>query len=83
MTHTWLNDTEREIVALWATLLNLDPMSVLSDSDFFLLGGDSHAFVMLMAAISDAFSVELMVDDLYESGFTVRGMAELVVANTE
>lgn len=45
------NDIERQVAALWATLLNVD--SVSREDNFFVLGGDSLVATRLIAALRE------------------------------
>ncbi|NBE98016.1 acyl carrier protein [Nonomuraea sp. KC401] len=69
---------EHEVATLWAGLLGRDPSAISVEADFFQLGGDSLVFVQFLIAAQERFSVEIMVDELYESGFTVRAVAEVL-----
>ncbi|HEY0836160.1 MAG TPA: amino acid adenylation domain-containing protein, partial [Azospirillum sp.] len=60
---------EREVLAIWRALLNLDAIGV--TDGFFALGGDSVTSVILAQRISAAFGVPFRAPDLFKHA-TVR-----------
>jgi len=53
-----LTDTERRIAALWKDALDISELPSAEDN-FFFLGGDSTAMVMIELLIRDEFLVDL------------------------
>jgi thioesterase domain-containing protein/acyl carrier protein len=66
---------EKELIAIWETVLNTKP--VRATDDFFDLGGHSLLAARLLARIEDSLGVELPLASLLEAP-TVRGQAQLV-----
>jgi acyl carrier protein len=61
---------------MWARLLGCGLPE--SGEDFFDLGGDSLSLVALVNEVYQCFRVELPVDELFASGFTVVETARLI-----
>jgi amino acid adenylation domain-containing protein len=73
------NPIERELVRLWAEVLDLD--SVGTHDDFFLLGGDSLSASRIVSKVIQSFQIKLPMKALFDSP-TIAQMA-LVVANNQ
>jgi len=69
------NEIEKLLLERWRRLLQLDEISI--DDDFFDLGGDSLALVMMIADFEVTLGVRLDVIDLLEAA-TVAGLANLL-----
>ncbi|WP_257388916.1 amino acid adenylation domain-containing protein, partial [Tahibacter caeni] len=65
---------ERELVAIWAEVLRLDPASIGVHDSFFELGGHSLLAMQLLARIRDRFGVELPLKALFD-GADIAGIA--------
>lgn len=65
--------TEAQVAAIWGDLLGQAPSAV--DDDFFVLGGQSITFVQFLGRVQQVYGVDLPVDPLFESGFTVSAVA--------
>jgi amino acid adenylation domain-containing protein len=68
---------EVELVSMWRKLFPGE--TIVSDSDFFELGGDSLLLVMLQSMMSNKFGLRLEAVDISEH-FTVRKLAQWVEA---
>ena len=67
-----------QIARLFAGCLTLPQRRVRTDSDFFLLGGDSLTFAEFLTAIEDECLAVLEVDEVIATP-TPEGIAELVL----
>jgi FkbH-like protein len=67
---------ERELTALWAELLGLPSVGV--QDNFFDLGGHSLLAVQLLSRVREAYQVDLSLDVVYSSVFTVAELAKAI-----
>jgi FkbH-like protein len=67
---------EATVAAMWARLLDFPPRSV--HDNFFDLGGHSMLIVRFATAVRDEYGVELAIDELFSSAFTVADMARTI-----
>lgn len=67
---------EAAVAAMWARLLEFPPRSV--HDNFFSLGGHSMLVVRFATAVRDEFGVELAIDELFSTAFTVADMARTI-----
>ena len=74
------NDTEKEVLDIWKSILGLDKISV--TDNFFDLGGDSLASIKLASSIISKFSVNVEMKDIFDNP-TVRDLSKLVVSLAE
>ena len=71
-----LTETERRIAALWRDALDISELPSQSDN-FFFLGGDSTAMVMVELQISEEFSLDLPAGAMLEAQ-SLRELAAFV-----
>jgi FkbH-like protein len=67
---------ERELVELWAGLLNVRPVGVYDN--FFELGGHSLLAVQLLSRVRQVYGVDLSLEVVYSGEFTVAELAKAV-----
>ena len=58
------NETEAQLAAIWAEVLEVDQVGV--HNDFFELGGHSLLAVRLISAMRKAFNVEMPIGDIFD-----------------
>lgn len=71
-----MTPTEVVVAEIWAELLGTPPQSV--DDDFFALGAQSLTVVQFLARVQERYGVELPIDVLFASDFTVAEAARLI-----
>ena len=59
------NDTQKEILELYKSVLNISNISI--DDDFFELGGDSLLAITLSSLLSKKFMTEITVKDIFNA----------------
>ena len=69
------DDVERRLLAIWQSLLNLQPISV--NDDFFDIGGHSLLAMRLFAHIEQAFGLALPVAALFQAP-TIAQLAQII-----
>jgi acyl carrier protein len=74
-----LTDLERTVASLWQDALNTPCLPGPAD-DFFDLGGDSVAMIMIELRIKEEFSIDLPEGALL-SAPSLRGLCQLIEAN--
>jgi FkbH-like protein len=67
---------ERDLVALWAELLNIDAVGV--HENFFELGGHSLLAVQLLSRVRQLYAVELSLEVVYSGEFTIAELAKAI-----
>ena len=67
---------EQELARLWAELLGRPSVGI--HDNFFDLGGHSLLAVQLLSRIREAYGVELGLDVIYSSAFTVAELAKII-----
>jgi acyl carrier protein len=67
---------ERDLVALWAELLNIDAAGV--HENFFELGGHSLLAVQLLSRVRQIYGVDLSLEVVYSGEFTVAELAKAI-----
>ncbi|ESP93915.1 non-ribosomal peptide synthetase [Pseudoalteromonas luteoviolacea] len=59
--------TEKDIAKIWAELLGVDATTIGIDANFFELGGHSLLCIRLVAEISQAFSIDISVEQVFNA----------------
>ena len=72
------DDVERRLLAIWQSLLNLQPISI--NDDFFDIGGHSLLAMRLFAHIEQAFGLALPVAALFQAP-TIAQLAQIIRLN--
>jgi acyl carrier protein len=67
---------ERDLVALWAELLNVDAVGI--HENFFELGGHSLLAVQLLSRVRQIYGVDLSLEVVYSGEFTVAELAKAI-----
>jgi FkbH-like protein len=67
---------ERELVALWAELLNLETVGI--HENFFELGGHSLLAVQLLSRVRQIYGVDLSLEVVYSGEFMVAELAKAI-----
>ena len=67
---------ERDLVALWAELLNIDAVGI--HENFFELGGHSLLAVQLLSRVRQIYAVDLSLEVVYSGEFTVAELAKAI-----
>ncbi len=73
------NDMERQLVAIWAEVLELQPENIGVDDNFFELGGHSLLAVSLVSKIDSQMELDLPLHSLFDLP-TISDSAEVLVA---
>ncbi|UCH93138.1 MAG: amino acid adenylation domain-containing protein, partial [Candidatus Aminicenantes bacterium] len=68
------NEREKQLVNIWANLLEMDKTKIGMNDNFFELGGHSLKATLLMARIHKKFDTEIPLSQLFRSP-TIRGLA--------
>jgi acyl carrier protein len=71
-----MTPTELVVTEMWTELLGGPPPSV--NDDFFALGAQSLTLVQFLARVQERYGVELPVDVLFSTEFTVAEAARLI-----
>jgi amino acid adenylation domain-containing protein len=74
------NETERELLAIWRTVLKVDDAGI--DDDFFALGGHSLTAVRLVNAIANKFGAMLPFAAVLQAP-TVRALAGVLLDSAQ
>jgi len=69
-------DLERQLAGMWADLLGLPSVGI--HDNFFDLGGHSLLAVQLLSRVRQTFRVDLALDVVYGSAFTVAELAKVI-----
>jgi acyl carrier protein len=67
---------ERELVALWAELLNVEAVGI--HENFFELGGHSLLAVQLLSRVRQIYGVDLSLEVVYSGEFMVAELAKAI-----
>ncbi|GAA0409840.1 hypothetical protein Acor_36030 [Acrocarpospora corrugata] len=71
-----MTPTESAVTEIWTELLGQAPPT--THDDFFELGGQSLTMVQFLARVEEQYGVELPIDVLFTSGFTVAEVARAI-----
>lgn len=71
------NETEKQLVPIWSSLLAIAPDKLSVDADFFALGGNSVSLIRLANQINKTFNTSLNVAQLMQSS-SIRECAALL-----
>ncbi len=69
-------DLERELAGIWAELLGIPAVGI--HDNFFDLGGHSLLAVQLLSQVRQRFNVDLTLEVVYSSAFTVAELAKTI-----
>jgi FkbH-like protein len=69
-------ELERQLAGMWADLLSLPSVGI--HDNFFDLGGHSLLAVQLLSRVRQTFRVDLALDVVYGSAFTVAELAKVI-----
>jgi len=72
-----VNETQRELVRLWADVLGVSPGSIGIDDNFFRLGGHSLKATVLVTRIHKTFHVQMPLQEIFKAP-TVRQLADYI-----
>ena len=73
------NETEKQLVAIWAEVLKLDPEKLGVNDNFFELGGHSLLVTQVISKISSQLEVKVPLKALFSAN-TLAGVAEVCLA---
>jgi acyl carrier protein len=59
------NQTQRELITIWGTVLNLAPEQIGVSTNFFDIGGNSLKMVKMTSLVNAHFNVEITVADVF------------------
>ncbi|RPI10351.1 MAG: hypothetical protein EHM65_08210, partial [Acidobacteriales bacterium] len=69
-------ELEQQLAAVWADLLGIPAVGI--HDNFFDLGGHSLLAVQLLSRVRQAYEVDLSLDVVYSSAFTVADLAKAI-----
>jgi amino acid adenylation domain-containing protein len=72
------NTTEKQLVAIWAEVLNLEPEKIGVNDNFFELGGHSLLATQLISRIRSQFAIDLPLKALFKQA-SIAGFTPLIV----
>jgi FkbH-like protein len=68
--------TEKTVAEIWEDIFNVKQISC--NVDFFVLGGDSMKAIQILSRLQETFQIEIPLNILFESSFTISHIAEVV-----
>ncbi len=74
------SDLEREILEIWKKILGDKP--IFTDRSFFISGGNSLAFMNLIAMLNKKYGTKLTLSKLFQN-LTIRAQAQLIIKSTK
>ena len=77
------NDKEKEVVAMFSSILNISPTDICcQQTTFFELGGNSLSSIQLLLSIRNQFKVSITIQDFFANP-TVQGICSFVHSNRQ
>ncbi len=73
------NSTEEQLVAIWATLLNIESSTISMHDGFFDLGGNSLKAITLANSIAEKIGIEISLKEMFLKQ-TIRKIAVYIIA---
>lgn len=73
------NETEHQLVQIWAEILNIQPEKISTKDSFFELGGHSLLIAQLITKIRNQLAIDLPLNIFFDQ-YTITGIAEVIKA---
>lgn len=73
------DETEQQLVTIWAEVLNMKPEKIGINDNFFELGGHSLLIAQLISKIKNQLTVDLPLNTFFDL-YTIAGIAEIINA---
>ncbi|UII31886.1 amino acid adenylation domain-containing protein [Fulvivirga ulvae] len=72
-----IDDLERQLVAVWAEVLKVDPKKISTDQSFFELGGHSLKMMVMVNAIQKLLQVDVPLVEIFKRQ-DIRGISQYI-----
>lgn len=56
----------QSVIQAWSEVLELQPVQIGTQANFFALGGDSMSMIKVAAMLEDQFHIQIPFDELYD-----------------